>query len=232
MIVSNLQKAKTQHSQYDRRQEDQMTTIRMAKRHRLPHHTLRDQDIREALVKKRLTRYTSKSDTIIIHELGLAHAKSRIDVATINGTIHGFEIKSTHDSLNRFPKQLEIYCKALQKLTLVVATRHIKRIYEMVPFWCGIIEVDTGPRGGILFHHLREPKRNPSLDLFILAHLLWRDEAKTILAVRGASKLELRAPRAELYRMLIADVTERELMKLIKSSMMQRQAWRDQLRPS
>ena len=63
--------------------------------------TTKDLDIRSALHAKRLRRLKAKPDTLVIDELGLAHASSRIDVAVINGCIHGYEIKSAKDTLDR-----------------------------------------------------------------------------------------------------------------------------------
>lgn len=193
---------------------------------------LRDRCIRQALVKKRLRKHLSQPDTLLIHELGLAHARNRIDVATLNGAIHGYEIKSEQDSLDRLPRQLETYCQTLQKLTLIVAARHVDHALDMVPDWVGVWKVSAGPRGGVHFNVCQEGRRNRNVDLFLLAHLLWRDEAQSYLAQRGAAAKELRAPRAELYRQLVEDVTEQQLVAFIKSSMMQRRAWRDHLRPS
>lgn len=193
---------------------------------------LRDKCIRDALVHKRLRRHLSRPDTLLIHELGLAHARKRIDLATVNGSIHGFEIKSEQDSLERLPNQLEIYCQTMQKLTLVVAARHVEKAQLMAPDWASIWEVRSGPRGGLHFNVRQAGRRNPSVDLFLLAHLLWRDEVHSYLRMRGASAKELRAPRVELYRQLVSQVSERELVAFIKSSMMQRQAWRDHSRPS
>ena len=42
------------------------------------------------------------------------------DIAVINCSIHGYEIKSDLDTLMRLPQQLEFYAMTLQKLTLVV----------------------------------------------------------------------------------------------------------------
>jgi len=193
---------------------------------------LLDGSIREALVSKRLRKHVSHPETLVVHELGLAHAKSRIDLATLNGVIHGYEIKGTQDSLDRLPSQLATYRQALQKLTMVVASRHLERVIDLSPHWSGIWEVTVGPRGGVRFNVVREGKRNPNVEKFLLAHLLWRDEAQLALSNRGASKAELRAPRAELYRLLIEHLTERELVAVIKNSMMQRRDWRDRSLPS
>ena len=192
---------------------------------------LLDMCIRNALVDRRLRRYVRQPETLLVHELGLVHAKSRIDVATLNGVIHGYEIKGTQDTLNRLPAQLEIYSQALQKLTFVVASRHLERVIDLSPKWSAVWEVTVGPRGGVRFDSVRQGRRNPKVEKFLLAHLLWREEAQSALADQGATKAELSAPRAELYRLLINHLSESELVAVIKSYMMQRQTWRDRSRP-
>ena len=186
-----------------------------------------EREIRQALLMKRLRADIQCADTLVVNELGLAHASRRIDVAVINGVIHGFEIKSTRDSLSRLSDQLAVYGQSLQKLTLVVAPRHLDRVMKMAPPWCGVLEVLVGRRGGLTFRSVRRPSRNPGLDRFVLAHLLWRDEAQRILAERGIRGAALRVPRRELYQRLVDLVSERELTALIKLAMEQRQAWRD-----
>ena len=190
-----------------------------------------DGEIRKALKSRRLKPHLRDSDTLILDELGLAHSKSRIDVAMINGVLHGFEIKSEKDSLDRLPGQLEIYRQTLQKLTLVVASKHVKHVFEIVPDWCGVLEVTVGPRGGLHFEKARKAVRNPELDRFMFAHLLWRNEVADILSERGVKGAELRAPRKILYQKLVELVSEKELTELIKSAMFQRLDWRDHLRP-
>ncbi|MGI9229889.1 MAG: sce7726 family protein [Gammaproteobacteria bacterium] len=187
---------------------------------------VRENDIRNMLLK-RLWRSVKSPNTQVINELGLAHAKSRIDVAVINGSIHGYEIKSAKDSLARLPAQIEIYSKSLQKLTLVVASRHVDRVVEMIPPWCGVSEVLTGSRGGITLKPLRKAERNPEVDVFVLAHLLWRNEVHGILVERGAHQMTSRASRKDLYQELVEIVSESELVKLIKTSMAQRPIWRE-----
>ena len=76
-----------------------------------------DPVIREALVRKRLRPFRQDMDLLVLQELGLAHARVRVDVAVLNGVLHGYEIKSDRDNLNRLESQLEIYQQALQKLT-------------------------------------------------------------------------------------------------------------------
>ena len=185
-----------------------------------------DPDIREALVEKRLEPHARRSGALVIHELGLAHAKRRVDVAVINGEIHGFEIKSAQDRLDRLPGQIEVYTRSLHRLTLVVATRHVKRVLEIIPPWCGVLKVLVGTRGGISFKSVRLAKKNPSVDPYILAHLLWRNEVQDILSKYDIQPAILRAPRAELYKLLVEKKPEANLAGMIKDAMEKREFWR------
>lgn len=192
---------------------------------------LLDPDIRHALVRKRLRYMVKNDDGLIVHELGLAHARSRIDVAVVNGLIHGFEIKGTNDSLERLQHQLDIYIQSLQKLTMVVAERHVEQVMKTAPCWCGVIAVTRGKREAVNFERVQASKRNQLVDRYMMAHLLWRNEVQAILVSNGVCRADLRAPRAILYRRLIAEISERDLTAEIKLAMTKRQAWRDHLRP-
>jgi hypothetical protein len=187
----------------------------------------KDAEIRSALHAKRLRYAKSHPDTLVINELGLAHAQSRIDVAVINGCIHGYEIKSAKDNLDRLATQIEIYRRALQKLTLVAAPKHVAGIMSRAPEWCGVLAAEQGPRGGVSFHVLRNSVANPDIDPVMMAHLLWRNEVIELLGQAGYSAKELRRPRRQLYEILCEAMTVREITAAIRSFMMQRRRWRD-----
>jgi hypothetical protein len=186
-----------------------------------------DADIRSALHAKRLRRVKSHPDTLVIDELGLAHARSRIDVAVINGCIHGYEIKSAKDNLDRFATQINIYRQTLQKLTLVAAPKHVAAIMSHAPDWCGVIAVEQGPRGGINFQVLRNAAANPEIDPVMVAHLLWRDEVIELLGQAGYAPKDLRRPRKQLYEMLCKAMPLRQITASIRTFMAHRQRWRD-----
>lgn len=186
-----------------------------------------DATIRSALHAKRLQRLKSQSDTLIIDELGLAHARSRIDVAVINGCIHGYEIKSAKDNLDRLTAQMAVYRRTLQKLSLVVAPKHLPGTLSHAPEWCGVIAAEQGPKGGISFHALRRAEPNPDIDPVMMAHLLWRDEVVDLLDRSGYAAKDLRRPRRQLYEMLCEAMTLREIAASIRTFMKQRRTWRD-----
>ena len=125
--------------------------------------------IRTALRKSYLRHVGVRNDSLVLDELGLAHARGRIDVAVIGRRIHGYEIKSANDTLRRLPRQLEVYRQSLQALTLVVDATHFPTVVSSTPDWCGILLVAFGPRGGARFHRVRQTRLNPELDPFMLA---------------------------------------------------------------
>ena len=68
---------------------------------------MRDIDVRTVLAAEVARRYKGDADTLIIHELGVCSGDARIDLAVVNGKLHGYEIKSDADTLKRLPAQAE-----------------------------------------------------------------------------------------------------------------------------
>ena len=63
--------------------------------------------------------------TLIVEELGIRQGAARVDVAVVNGSLHGYEIKSARDTLERLPKQSELYSSVFDTITLVTAENHL-----------------------------------------------------------------------------------------------------------
>jgi len=185
-----------------------------------------DLEIRNALHRKVLKVNHQCRSTIIVDELGLAHGKIRIDIAVLNGHLHGYEIKSSRDNLARLPDQLNEYRRSLQKLTIVVAPNHVDEVLKIAPKWSGIIEASKGPRGAINFKTLRRAIINPEIDGVALAHLLWRKEAAEFLAKLGASPIDAKKPRKQLYEAIAEEASVSELTNWIKEKFMARETWR------
>ncbi len=192
-------------------------------------HATTDLVIRVALHRKCRRQAKLQPDTLFIDELGLAHARSRIDVAVINGCIHGYEIKSAKDSLYRLESQFEVYRQTLQKLTIVTAQKHLDAITNRTPEWCGILEARQGARGGIRLETIRSARTNPDVDPVMMAHLLWKPEVLELLSQLGYLQKDLRLPRKKLYELLCQTLTLREITNSIRHFMVKRQAWRDHL---
>lgn len=187
-----------------------------------------DTEIRTALHRKKLKRLHACPNTLVVEELGLAHAKVRVDIAVINGCLHGFEIKSASDTLRRLPQQIRLYEECLEKLTIVCAEKHLPGVSTVVPEWCGIVAVTKGRRGAIFFRTIKPDRRNPNIRTHRLASLLWRSEAAALLTQREILSASLkRRPRRYLYERLGQLLTVKELTSSIKEFMTNRQNWRD-----
>lgn len=187
----------------------------------------KDTEIRKAFHEKRLKKLRVHPETIIVDELGLAHAKSRIDIAVINGCIHGYEIKSALDTLDRLETQLEIYQQTLQRLTFVLSPKHVAAVMDRAPEWTGIIVATKGPRQGVVFKALRRPALNPEVNPVMMAHLLWRSEAVQLLTDMGFTDKALRGSRIQLYELLCSKLTAKQITTHIRQCMINRLVWRD-----
>lgn len=148
--------------------------------------TLGDAEIRLALRARLLVDHGDK-DTMVIEELGVCRGQVRIDLAVVNTVFHGYEIKSDSDSLRRLDRQVELYGKVLDYVTLVVGDLHLAEALDAVPSWWGVLRVhadQNGPR----FDPVRRERKNPHRDRRSLVELLWLDDAIALLAQRDAAR--------------------------------------------
>src|SRR5438045_2701845 len=99
---------------------------------------MRDIDIRLALRSSIEREHGGDADTRIVEELGLCQGIARVDLAVINGNVHGYEIKSEHDTLARLPAQTHTYNQVLDFVTIVTAPAHAHKIRCIVPKWWGV----------------------------------------------------------------------------------------------
>ena len=146
---------------------------RLAHREKMP---LSDAEIRPALRSKILGDYGEEQDTVLIEELGICRGQVRVDMALVNGHLHGFEIKSDRDSLKRLGAQAEIYTKVFDRMTIVAGKRHLDGVLKCLPPWWGVLKVVQGANG-IRFKSHRKGRRNPNRDSRTLVELLWLDDA-------------------------------------------------------
>lgn len=142
---------------------------------------MNDQQVRATLLRKLSSRFSNDPNTLILEELGLKHGSARVDIVVINGRIHGFEIKSDEDTLDRLPDQQRIFSAVLDRVTLVVGYRHAYDALQIVPEWWGVKLAEETKNGKVSLMEARSPKNNPSPDPRSVASLLWREEALKLL---------------------------------------------------
>jgi hypothetical protein len=157
-----------------------------------------DTDIRAALRKKLTSTHGSHPDTVLLDELGVCRGEVRVDVAVVNGKIHGYEIKSDRDSLRRLAGQIELYGKVLDQATLVAGERHFDAAAAMLPEWWGLLLVKTtnnGPR----FETVRRARKNPARDARALVEFLWLEDSIALLEQHGLDRGVRTKPRRVIW---------------------------------
>ena len=188
---------------------------------------MRDRDVRSALHRDLLVQHESElPSTLFVDELGLC-GEVRVDVAVVNASLSGFELKSASDTLRRFPAQVRVYSQVLDHSTLVVAENHLDAALKILPPWWGCMVVRWD---GVDAHidELRPSDFNPAIDSYALSQLLWRDEAVAALETLDAMKGMRSKPRRQLWQRL-SEVAELDLLReIVRNSLKSRVRWRDE----
>ena len=169
----------------------------------------RDAEVRPALRAYLEQQELAGSDATLIEELGLCQGRARIDLATVSGILHGYEIKSNRDRLSRLSSQAATYSRVLDRVTLVVGSKHIRAALRLVPRWWGVLLVHASS-GGISLDPIRPANENPDQDPRALVELLWRDEALELLACHNAAAGVRSKPRPAVWDRVceVLDVTQ------------------------
>lgn len=189
--------------------------------------TPRDLDIRVALRAVLRQMHAHEADTAIIDELSLRQGDARVDLAVVNGSLSGYEIKSDRDRLTRLPRQLAVYDVCFDTMTIVVGSRHVSDALEVVPQTWGIWEAIPSPTalGGVKFEVNRTPKINTLIEPRSVVQLLWKNEAYSTLVRLGISPSS-QLGRRELWDRLVAVVSPQELFQIARDCLRARGDWR------
>ncbi len=186
---------------------------------------MRDVDIRRQLRVELGREYGDDPNTLIVDELGVEEGSFRVDVAVVNGSLHGYEIKSAIDTLVRLPGQLASYGRVFELMTLVASRRHADAASGLVPSWWGVVIADAEDEAVVLTEE-RAPSPNPSVDPYAVAQLLWRDEALELLKERGLARGLRSKPRRELWVALAVGVERDDLCAVVRERLRRRRTWR------
>lgn len=181
---------------------------------------MNDRDVRKALKGQLLQEH--ESGTVMLEEMAIPVGATRIDVAVINGLLHGYEIKSEQDTLARLSEQSTAYDAVFERLTLVVAERHVRQAAELVPDWWGI-RVARRKSGRVIFRDLRMPTENPAMAAHALVSLLWKSEALRFLEeLEDGTPVRTRS-RKEIQRALVKKLRPQELCRRVRECLKARQ---------
>ena len=160
--------------------------------------TLGDADIRPPLRTRLRAAYLRDVDTVVLEELGLCRGQVRVDLAVVNGILHGYEIKSDRDSLRRLAGQVGLYGKVLDRATLVVGRSHLDEAMDLVPEWWEVLLIRPTPKG-VQFKTVRRGRKNSGRDPRALVELLWLDHAIALLDQRDAARGVRSKPRRVVW---------------------------------
>jgi len=182
--------------------------------------------IRSAL-KKFLTNHHAQDEKVrIIEEFGVQHGTARVDIAVVNGIMHGYEIKSDQDTLQRLPRQMEVFNSVFDKITLVVGKNHLYQAINIVPEWWGIMIAKSDNNGSVIFNLIRGEEFNKNQDSVSVARLLWREEALRILEKNKAANGFYSKSRDFIYKKLASVLDQEALSEEVRERIFLRTDWR------
>jgi hypothetical protein len=185
-----------------------------------------DKIIRELLLHELELKYGNDKSVRVIEELGLDHGAARIDVAVLNGVMHGYEIKSDADTLYRLPWQISAYNSVFSKMTIVVGAKHLEHVINLVPDWWEIILVRQTSDNSVSLYQIRDGLTNKCQDNEAIARLLWKEEAISILRQCNAARGVTSQPRSVVYERLANTLDTAALQKRVRDILFSRSDWR------
>jgi hypothetical protein len=188
--------------------------------------SMRDLDIRKAFREYLAEVHRNEKGTLVVEEMGICQGQTRIDVAVVNGSLNGYEIKSDRDTLERLPKQVELYSKTLDHAWILVGSRYALDVRHHIPDWWGLmLAIPTATASRIAFEVQQSAQLNPNIDPFALCQLLWRDEALAILEQRGMARGVRSKPRRYSWQRLADNLELDELKQVVRQTLKAREQW-------
>ncbi len=185
-----------------------------------------DKVIRCALKRDLGEKHSSDHKVRIIEELGVSHGNARVDIAVVNGVLHGYEIKSDLDTLQRLPEQMNLYNSVFTQMTIVVGKSHLYEAINAVPDWWGVTVAKVDSNDSVTFHCIREAGKNLHQDSVAVAQLLWKDEALQILEGAGQATGLRSKSRNDMYEKLSVIFDKQTLEDKVRETIFVREAWR------
>ncbi len=185
---------------------------------------MKDFQIREVLRRTALVKYYSDGHSKVVEEMKIPVARARIDMAVINGSFHGYEIKGASDTLHRLPNQLIAYSYIFDYLTIITEAKHREKIEALTPAWVGIaICTSTTAKE---FKIVKKPRRNPEKNSFHIAKLLWRQELIQLLSNNGIS-FKKKDRTWILCETLAANLDTKAISSAVREIIKSRVEWKD-----
>ena len=187
---------------------------------------LNEAQIKKSLYEFELARLCQDDpSTRIVEEFCILGGKVRVDVSAINGQLHGYEIKSAVDKLDRLPRQQQFYNKIFDRITLVADEKHVVEAVKIVPPFWGLIAARSTPEGVVL-REIWPARQNTQVDPAALVQLLWRDEALSVLRVNGIGRGMYKKSRKFLWKMMTSNLDLATIQSCVRNCLKYRLDWR------
>jgi hypothetical protein len=186
---------------------------------------MRDSDVRAAVRRMLAEHYAGDDQTRIVEEMGIWSGSVRIDLAVINGELHGYELKSERDTLERLVGQADLYSRVFDRVTLVAAHRHIDKLGTKIPSWWGITVATSAIDGSTVLKVLKPAEVNPRIDALQVARLLWRAEALNLLERHRIDRGVRSATIEKMYARLAEGLSLDELRSEVRGLLKVRPGW-------
>jgi hypothetical protein len=186
---------------------------------------MNDIDIRRELKKTYLSRYIEDNNSKIIEELGLCQGSNKIDIAIINNSLIGWEIKSEQDTLNRLPSQVDMYNRIFDYLYIITNEKHLKKINKIIPDFWGVIGVHQNG-SDIKTIIIRKASKNLLVESRYLVQLLWKNEAIEILEKNGLINGLRSKPKTILWGKISDSLSLRQINEYVREYLKKREKWR------
>ena len=177
-----------------------------------------DSAIRAALRARLRKEREKEPEAVVIEELGLCRGQVRLDVALVNGLLHGYEIKSDRDSLRRLHRQVDVYGKVLDRATLVVGDRFLTVAPGIVPPWWGLLHAQV-TQDRVQLRTVRRPQRNQHRDPHFLVEMLWSEHAIEILEQREAARGVRHKPRRVIWNRVCECLSLEEIADAVRAGL-------------
>lgn len=174
-------------------------------------------------IKNDRNEYKAGRD-LLVSEMGLNRGESIIDLALVNGSLHGYEIKSDVDTLARLSRQVGVYERYFSYLTVIVTKKHLNSFRKKYPKWIGIV-LAREENNSLVFKKIRKAKENKSVSNQDIVKLLWKREALNILTELKSDKGYRNKNKNEIWNKVAGLIDMESLIKHVKLAFRRRQDW-------
>jgi hypothetical protein len=188
-----------------------------------------DAQIREAIHQEIRMRRPS---TIVVDELKVCNGNSIVDLAILGKSLlHGIEIKSDKDTLNRLSDQAADYSKVFDFMTIVLGRTHYEKAVKIIPEWWNVWVADY-ENETVLLSEIRKGRRNWNIDSFSLSQFFWREEAIEIMAKEGILDGMKTKRKWLLWDKIATSLSTQSIYSHVKDTLQDRyhnHSWKNQL---